>query len=82
MSAIGSAIATHRSAPRFISISAHADLRRDDLVFARTQSPMLRDAPWAHRLKPLKSWSEIGSYCGVALAAATVLTTTLLVTLN
>ena len=80
MSATGPLAAGELMAPRFIG--AHADLRRDDFVFARTQSLMLREAPWAHRLKPLKSWSEIGSYCGVALAAATVLTTTLLVTLN
>ena len=80
MSAIGPFAAGDPMAPRFIG--AHADVRRDDFVFARTQSPTLRDAPWEHRLKPLKSWSEIGSYCGVALAAATVLTTTLIVTLN
>ena len=67
--------------PRRI-ISAHADHRRSDFVFQRTQSAGFRDTPWDRRLKPLRTWSEIGSYCGVALAAATVLTTTLIVTLN
>ena len=80
MSAMGPLATGDLVAPRFIS--AHANVRRDDFVFARTQSSATRDAPWEHRLKPLKSWSEIGSYCGVALAAATVLTTTLIVTLN
>ncbi|HEY4943410.1 MAG TPA: hypothetical protein VII56_18415 [Rhizomicrobium sp.] len=71
MSAIGIS-GSCRFAPHIIS--AHADHRRADFVFARTQSPMLREAPWERRLKPLRTWSEIGAY-GAAALAATVLVT-------
>ncbi len=37
-------------------IGAHADYRREDFVFARTQSLEMRDMEWEGRLKPLKSW--------------------------
>ena len=67
MSAIG--ISTR---PRIIS--AHADFRHCDFVFPRTQSLALRDAPWDRRLKPLRSWSEIGTYGAAALAASVLLT--------
>ncbi len=72
MSAIGMSA---RLAPRFIS--AHADHRRSDFVFARTQSLNFRDAPWERRLKPMRTWSEIGAY-GAAALAATVLMTALI----
>jgi hypothetical protein len=71
MSAIGIS-GSGRFAPRFIS--AHADHRRSDFVFPRTQSLGLRDAPWECRLKPMRTWSEIGAYGGVALAATVLMT--------
>jgi len=37
-------------------ISAHADYRREDFVFARTQSLEMRGLEWESRLKPLKPW--------------------------
>lgn len=37
-------------------IGAHADYRREDFVFARTQSLEMRDLAWESRLKPLKPW--------------------------
>ncbi|MEJ0042526.1 MAG: hypothetical protein WDM81_10050 [Rhizomicrobium sp.] len=60
--------------PRRI-IAAHADHRRTDFVFSRTQSREMRGTPWGRRIRPMRSWSEIGSYAGVALAA-TILATT------
>ncbi len=62
----------HAFPPRFIS--AHADYRHTDFVFPRTQSLALRDAPWEQRIKPLRSWSEIGAYGVTALAAMGLLT--------
>ena len=38
-------------------IGAHADYRREDFIFPRTQSPQLRDMEWESRLKPLKPWA-------------------------
>jgi hypothetical protein len=38
-------------------IAAHADYRREDFVFARTQSPTLRAMEWEDRLKPVKPWA-------------------------
>ena len=35
---------------------AHADYRREDFVFARTQSLAMREMEWDGRLKPLKPW--------------------------
>jgi hypothetical protein len=37
-------------------IGAHADYRREDFVFARTQSLEMRGLEWETRMKPLKSW--------------------------
>ena len=37
-------------------IGAHADYRREDFVFSRTQSPQLRELEWESRIKPLKPW--------------------------
>jgi hypothetical protein len=37
-------------------IGAHADYRREDFIFARTQSQQLREMEWETRLKPLKPW--------------------------
>lgn len=35
-------------------IGAHADYRREDFVFARTQSPTMRDMEWESRIKPMR----------------------------
>jgi hypothetical protein len=37
-------------------IGAHADYRREDFVFPRTQSIEMRGLEWEDRLKPLKPW--------------------------
>lgn len=73
MSAIGISNGPAIRIPRRI-ISAHADYRRSDFVFQRTQSPSLRDAPWDRRLKPLRTWGEIGAYGSGIVAAITLLT--------
>ena len=36
-----------------ITIAAHADHRREDFVFPRTQSRAMREARWERRLPPL-----------------------------
>jgi hypothetical protein len=36
---------------------AHADYRREHLVFARTQSPAMRACEWESRLKPMRPWT-------------------------
>ena len=68
MSAIG---LLPRPAPKLI-ISRHADYRRDDFVFQRTQSCSTRDVPWERRTPPLQSWDKlVYSSLGIfALAAA------------
>jgi hypothetical protein len=53
-------------------ISAHADYRRSDFMFSRTQSHTMRDTPWDTRIKPMRPWSEI-----YGLAAAVCLCTVL-----
>ena len=35
-------------------IAAHADYRREDFVFARTQSPAMRELEWEERIEPIK----------------------------
>jgi hypothetical protein len=35
----------------------HADYRREDYVFARTQSPQMREMTW-ERARPLKHWGS------------------------
>jgi len=50
-------------------IASHADHRRSDFVFSRTQSREMKNAPWESRITPMKTWSEIGSYGGVAVLA-------------
>ena len=49
-------------------ISCHADYRREDFMFARTQSSALRNLPWEHRTKPLQSWDRL-FYNGLGIAA-------------
>jgi hypothetical protein len=41
------------------TIAAHANYRRDDFIFPRTQSLTMREARWEHRERPMRSWSEI-----------------------
>lgn len=38
-------------------ISAHADYRREDYVFQRTQSLAMRALEWESRLKPMRHWA-------------------------
>jgi hypothetical protein len=54
-------------------IASHADHRRSDFIFNRTQSLEMKSAPWESRIKPMRSWSEIGTYGG-AVMLATMLT--------
>jgi hypothetical protein len=35
-------------------IAAHADYRREDFIFPRTQSLAMRDMEWESRLKPIR----------------------------
>ena len=39
-------------------ICAHADYRRDDYIFARTQSLLTRALEWESRLKPKRHWGS------------------------
>ena len=41
------------------ALSAYADYRRDAMMFARQQSPALRELEWEDRVRPLKSWSSL-----------------------
>lgn len=50
-------------------ISAHADFRREDYMFERTQSRALADREWESREGRLHSWSEI-LYPALGVAAA------------
>jgi hypothetical protein len=38
-------------------IGAHADYRREDFVFPRTQSLTMRAREWEDRLKPMRHWA-------------------------
>ena len=60
-----------RSPPRIIC--AHADHRRSDFIFQRTQSLTMRAAPWETRIRPMRSWSQIATYGAILLLAATTL---------
>jgi hypothetical protein len=60
-----------------LRISAQADYRRSDFIFPRTQSLAFRDMPWEGRLRPRRSWGEIGTYA-VIFCAGSVLMTTLI----
>jgi hypothetical protein len=39
-------------------IAAHADYRREDFFFRRTQSPQMRSLKWESRLPPIKPWGS------------------------
>ncbi len=58
-------------------LSTHADYRREDYVFARTQSRALQEMEWDRREERLHSWSELAlpalGIAGVALAMLEVL---------
>lgn len=58
-------------------ISSHSDYRREDFIFARTQSCTLRELPWDKRIKPLRSWDSI-LYSALGIAGAVFLTLDLL----
>ena len=58
-------------------ISSHSDYRREDFIFARTQSCALRDMPWDNRIKPLRSWDSI-IFTALGFAGAVLLTLDLL----
>lgn len=38
-------------------IGAHADFRREDYMFQRTQSLTMREREWDHREKPMRHWA-------------------------
>ncbi|MBV9044801.1 MAG: hypothetical protein JO348_01980 [Alphaproteobacteria bacterium] len=77
MSAMGIAAGPgFKKRPQFIS--AKADYRRSDFVFNRTQSLNMRAMPWERRLKPLRSWSDIGAYAGSSVIAAITLLSVIL----
>ncbi len=50
-------------------LSAHADFRHEDYVFARTQSRALQAAEWVKTEPPLRSWSDV-LYPALGVAAA------------
>ena len=52
-------ISNHTLRNSAICIGAHADYRRDDYVFPRTQSLTMRALPWERRIKPLSFWGGL-----------------------
>jgi hypothetical protein len=74
MSAVGLVQAPLSRPTRFIA--SHAEYRRSDFIFNRTQSLEMKSARWESRIKPMRTWGEIGTYGGVAFLA-TILATTL-----
>lgn len=57
-------------------ISAHADYRRGDYMFARQQSRALAGLEWESRQRPLHSWAEVlPAALGIATAAILLLET-------
>lgn len=70
MSAIGF------SAPhaRDFHVSACAEWRQDQMVFARQQSLAMREMAWESRIKPLRSWSSLVTpWAGAAMLALALL---------
>lgn len=49
---------SHANSNDEICISAHADYRREDFVFARTQSLAMQAMKWENRLKPIRPWGS------------------------
>jgi len=58
-----------------LRIGAQADYKRSDFIFPRTQSLAFREMPWERRLKPQRSWGEIGTYAALACAGTLLMTT-------
>jgi hypothetical protein len=58
-----------------LRISAQADYKRSDFYFPRTQSLSFRDMPWERRLRPQRSWGEIGTFAVIACAGTLLMTT-------
>lgn len=54
------------------TIFAHAGYRREDYVFARTQSRALSARDWESRGRPLQSWSDY-LYPALGLTGAAVI---------
>jgi len=55
-------------------ISAHADYKRDDYMFARQQSRALAALEWEDRQAPLHSWAEaLPTILGLGTAAIVLL---------
>ena len=54
-------------------LSASANYSRDAMMFARQQSPALRELEWENRLGPLKSWTSLLGPWLVGLLAAILL---------
>ena len=42
-----------------LQIGTYGNFRREDFMFPRTQSRTMRGTPWAERLRPQRTWSEI-----------------------
>lgn len=42
-----------------LRIGDFGNYRREDFIFPRTQSRTMREAPWAKRLQPRRTWGEI-----------------------
>lgn len=54
-------------------LSAHANYSHDAMMFARQQSPALRELEWENRLNPLKSWISLLTPWAAGALAATLL---------
>ena len=55
-----------------LDISAHADYRRSDYMFARSQSRSLSEREWERRTPGLRSWSNMLIPAVTAAAAMTM----------
>ena len=55
---------------RPVRISAYADYRP---LYPRTQSLTFRNTPWGTRMKPLRTWNELGTYAIAASVAGAAL---------
>jgi hypothetical protein len=51
-------------------ISSHAEYRRDDFIFPRTQSCAIRDLPWDRSPPPFRPWDRL-VYASAACLAVT-----------
>jgi hypothetical protein len=69
---------TKATAPDVELAGAHADYRRSDYYFDRTQSAQFRDLPWEHRRNQREAWTKLAgiTITGVAIAATLACTLT------